>query len=109
MENASLETRLAAIEARNARVENDKRWETSLVRKMSVAVLTYLTMCSYMYVIGQSAPFLSATIPTLGFLLSTFALQGVRSAFEKSGNGGGVLPTEPVTPFSKTGKPKKKA
>lgn len=37
----SLESRLAEIESRNARVENDKAWETSLTRKISILFMTY--------------------------------------------------------------------
>ena len=37
----SLEERVAKIEARNAKVEADKAWETSWVRRFSIALLTY--------------------------------------------------------------------
>ena len=39
-----LEKRVSAIESRNQRVERDKQWETSLFRKITIAILTYLTI-----------------------------------------------------------------
>ncbi len=40
----NLESRLSAIESRNARVENDKAWETSLTRKISILLMTYVIL-----------------------------------------------------------------
>lgn len=71
---SSLEARIDAIERRNARVEKDKQWETSWIRKCSIAGLTYIVMSTYMYSLHSDTPFLSATIPMLGYLLSTFAI-----------------------------------
>ena len=43
----TLESRLAEIESRNARVENDKAWETSWTRKISIAIMTYFIIGLY--------------------------------------------------------------
>jgi hypothetical protein len=59
---------------RNARVESDKAWETSLTRIGSIALITYGCAVLVMLVIGVTRPFLSALIPVLGFILSTQSL-----------------------------------
>lgn len=70
-----LEKDIAEIKARNARVEADKAWEGSRFRVLSVAGVTYLMMLLLMWVIKVERPYLSALVPTAGFLLSTFSLR----------------------------------
>ena len=65
---------IQSIHRRNARVECDKAWETSKMRRGAIAVLTYVVACFYMSSIGVSDVFLNALIPTGGFLLSTLSL-----------------------------------
>lgn len=74
-----LEKRVAKIEQRNKRVEINKTWETSITRKVSIAVLTYLVMVTFFYVIKVANPWINAFVPTLGFLLSTFSLETIRN------------------------------
>ena len=46
----NLEKRIDAIEKRNTKVENDKMWEMSNFRKISVAVTTYFNnLYGYVY------------------------------------------------------------
>jgi hypothetical protein len=78
MTSAQIEKEIAAIKERNARVEADKAWETSWVRKASIAILTYLVISSFFLMTETPKPFLSAIVPTLGFLLSTLSLDLVR-------------------------------
>lgn len=59
---------------RNARVEADKAWETSLMRIGSISLITYICAALVMLVIGVARPFLSAFIPVLGFVVSTQSL-----------------------------------
>jgi preprotein translocase subunit SecF len=63
---------------RNARVESDKAWETSLTRIGSIALITYICAALVMLVIGVGRPFLSALIPTMGFILSTQSLPFIK-------------------------------
>jgi peptidoglycan/LPS O-acetylase OafA/YrhL len=70
--------RLTKIEERNVRVEADKAWEMSWARKISVAVLTYLVVCLFLYTIDETDVWLKALIPVLGFILSTVSLQIIR-------------------------------
>ncbi len=72
------EKELEAIQERNARVEADKAWETSLFRKLLVSAITYIVASLALYVIGVSDFYLGAIIPTLGFLLSTLTIPAIK-------------------------------
>lgn len=65
-----LEKEIKLIKERNARVEADKVWETSLTRMLFVAGLTYLTVLVFLLLTGVQKPFLSALVPSIGFVLS---------------------------------------
>ena len=80
---ASIEERLAAIEERNRRVEADKTWETSILRRCSIAVVTYISISILMMVIDTPRPFIDALVPTAGFILSTFSLSLIRSLWRR--------------------------
>jgi len=79
----SLESRLAEIESRNARVENDKAWETSWTRKISILFMTYMILWIYMEMLGVENWYLHALVPTCGYFLSTLALPVIRNMWEK--------------------------
>ena len=83
MENR-LETEIKNIKARNARVELDKKWETSWTRRICICVLTYFVVILYNLTI-QSVDnvFLSSLVPVIGFTLSTLSLGFVRKVWEK--------------------------
>lgn len=70
----SLEERITTIEQRNHRVELDKAWEVSKTRLVSVAVLTYICATLVLFVLHVERPWLSAFIPTIGFILSVQSL-----------------------------------
>jgi hypothetical protein len=83
MEN-KLENEIAKIKARNARVELDKKWETSWTRRLCICVLTYIVVVIYSFTIQQvSNIFLSSLVPVIGFTLSTLSLKFVRKIWEK--------------------------
>ncbi len=79
----NLESRLSAIESRNARVENDKAWETSLTRKISILLMTYVILWVYMNLLGVENWYLHALVPTCGYFLSTLALPVIRNMWEQ--------------------------
>lgn len=84
MEVRELEERVIEITERNKRVELDKRWETSLTRKICIAVLTYIVVIIYTSITNKvSNVFLSSLVPVMGFLLSTLSLKWVRKVWEK--------------------------
>lgn len=78
-----LEKRIIAIEKRNRRVESDKNWETSWTRRSAIALLTYVVVITYLFVIGNDNPLINGLVPVGGFLLSTLALQRVKIQWEK--------------------------
>ncbi len=80
---ASLQKEIDAIKLRNLRVEKDKAWETSTPRKVSVAILTYLTILVFFVVIKVDNPLVNAIVPTLGFLLSTMSLPFIKKWWQK--------------------------
>ncbi|MCB0344315.1 MAG: hypothetical protein KDD66_04325 [Bdellovibrionales bacterium] len=71
---AELERELAEVRLRNARVESDKAWETSLIRAATIAAITYLLASVVLWVIGAANAMLGALIPTLGYVLSVQSL-----------------------------------
>lgn len=80
----TIEERLQQIEERNRRVEGDKAWETSVTRRVLVAVLTYLVIVLFFYTADLPKPFVNAVVPTLGFMLSTLSLSVFRKWWLKS-------------------------
>lgn len=82
MEN--LEKRIEKIEERNLKVEADKAWETSLLRKVVIAILTYLVVLSFFLISNSPNPFGSALVPTLGYFLSTLSLGFIKRSWLKS-------------------------
>ena len=73
-----LEKRIKDIENRNKRVEGDKAWETSTLRKLLIIVLTYIFALLYLRIADTTNPFLGAVVPTVGFLLSTQTLDIIK-------------------------------
>lgn len=69
-----LEKRVQAIEYRNKRVELDKSWETSVVRKILIVVHTYVIIGLFMWYIDVENPWINAIVPTFGFYISTLTL-----------------------------------
>lgn len=76
--NKDLEKRVTAIEERNKRVEADKAWETSFLRKFLIIVLTYIFAVLYLKIADTTNPLLGAVVPTVGFFLSTQTLNIIK-------------------------------
>ncbi len=74
----NLETRITALEARNKRVEMDKAWEGSLVRKAAIIVVTYVVVVVFLLLIHNDQPYINAIVPLLGFYLSTLVVGGLK-------------------------------
>ena len=73
-----LEKRINDIENRNKRVEGDKAWETSTLRKVLILILTYIFAALYLKMADTTNPFLGAVVPCVGFLLSTQTLNIIK-------------------------------
>lgn len=78
MTKSSIEERIAILENRNKRVEGDKAWETSVVRRVAIAILTYLTVAAYLHFVVRIDPWLNALVPVVGFLLSTLTIDALK-------------------------------
>ena len=83
----NIEKEINSIKERNKRVEVDKKWETSITRRICICILTYIVVVIYTYVISKvSNIFLSSLVPVIGFGLSTLSLKGIRKIWEDSFN-----------------------
>ncbi len=69
-----IEQEILALKDRNRRVEGDKAWETSLVRRLAIAIATYVLAGIWLVVIHDTLPWLKAFVPSLGYLFSTVSL-----------------------------------
>lgn len=78
-----IEAEIERIKERNARVEADKAWETSLFRKALILVATYVVASFALYSIGVINFLSGAIIPTLGFFLSTLTFPLVKKFWIK--------------------------
>lgn len=73
------ETLVQEFQERNKRVEADKAWETSIFRRVIIAIITYIIASLVMWSIGTIEWYLNALIPVVGYLLSTLSLRGLKS------------------------------
>ena len=80
----TLENEIEQIKNRNKRVEENKAWETSTFRIVSICVLTYIVVAVFLYFIGVSNFLVSAIIPIVGFFLSTRSLDFLKNRWLRS-------------------------
>lgn len=78
MTTNNLEARVEAIESRNDRVEKDKAWETSLLRRVLITSLTYGVVVVYLVTVDADNPFQSAVIPAGGYFMSTLVMKSIK-------------------------------
>lgn len=78
-----METEIAALKARNERVDNDKAWETSVTRRICIAGVTYIMAFLFFWLTNTPHPWLAAIVPTGGFTLSTMSLQVIKARWIK--------------------------
>lgn len=84
MENKEIENEIQKIKLRNKKVELDKAWETSWVRRICICILTYIVVIIYSYIVrNYDNIFLSSLVPVIGFTLSTLSLKYIRKIWEK--------------------------
>jgi hypothetical protein len=79
MKTDDLVQRMEKLEARNRRVEGDKAWETSWLRRGSIMLLTYIVVAFYLHFVVHISPWLNALVPVIGFTLSTVTLSLLKS------------------------------
>ena len=69
-----LEKEINEIKERNRRVELDKAWETSWIRKGILLALTYIVIVVFFYFASLPNPFVNSIVPAIAFVLSTLSL-----------------------------------
>lgn len=74
-----LEKRVAAIEARNRKVELDKAWETSIARKVVLFVATFLLTYIFLRLIDENYPAGNAVLASIGFVLSASTISYLKN------------------------------
>ena len=79
MDIKDLEKRVSDIEKRNKKVEGDKAWETSTLRKVLIVILTYVFAVLYLKIADTTNPFLGAVVPCAGFFISTQTLNVIKT------------------------------
>ena len=73
-----LEKRISKIEERNKKVESDKAWETSRIRKVLIIVMTYVFTLLYLTIADTTNPYFGAVVPCAGFYLSTISIDLIK-------------------------------
>jgi uncharacterized membrane-anchored protein len=74
----NLVKRIELLEARNKRVDADKAWETSWIRKILIMILTYLVVISYLHFVVHINPWINGFVPVIGYFLSTQTISIVK-------------------------------
>jgi hypothetical protein len=77
----SVEERVARLEARNQRVEANKAWETSWTRRLTIMVLTYITVVFYLHFVIHIDPWVNALVPVIGYFFSTLTISRLKKRF----------------------------
>jgi hypothetical protein len=79
MNMGNIEQRIEKLEERNAKVEEDKAWETSFTRKSLLVLFTYLAIGLYLQAIEVDRPWINAIVPAVGFMISTLTMPFFKS------------------------------
>jgi hypothetical protein len=87
-DHLTLQERVAKLEARNRRVEADKGWETSWTRRLSIMLLTYITVVCYLRFVIHIDPWINALVPVIGFFLSTLTVSYLKNHWSARRNSG---------------------
>ena len=74
MNQKQIEKEINQIKKRNRRVESDKAWETSTFRRITIALMTYIIIVLFLWIIKVPNYWLNALVPTAAFILSTLGL-----------------------------------
>ena len=85
VDNTDIEKEINDIKERDKKVELNKAWETSWIRKLCIMFLTYIVVILYSLSISKiNNVFLSSLVPVIGFTLSTLSLNAIRKIWEKN-------------------------
>jgi len=79
-----MEKEIRSIIERNKRVEKDKAWEVSLFRRLTIALMTYIIAIIFLRIINSPNYWLTALVPTGGYLISTLSLPTIKNWWIKN-------------------------
>ncbi len=74
----NIQNEIQAIKERNQRVEMDKKWETSWIRRIFITLITYVIAGIWLVLINDTYPWLKAFVPTGGYVLSMLSLPFIK-------------------------------
>jgi len=74
-----IEKEIEAIRERNERVEVDKAWELSWMRRLFIAAITYIAVGIWLWTIDDTYPWLKALIPAVAYIISTLSIPLLKS------------------------------
>ena len=80
---ANSDTDIQMILERNKRVELDKAWEVSLIRRGFIALLTYAITSLLFWINDLPIPFLQALIPAAAYVISTLSLPWLKKRWQQ--------------------------
>ena len=84
MDNNELKMEIEKIKERNKKVELDKAWETSFVRRLCICILTYIVVVVYSIITKNVTNiWISSLVPVIDFTLSTLSLKVVKKKKKK--------------------------
>ncbi|MCB1556435.1 MAG: hypothetical protein KDJ15_03885 [Alphaproteobacteria bacterium] len=86
MNENDIKTEIESLKTRNARVEADKAWETSLTRRAAIAGGTYVVVWAYLSVLGVDHAYFHALVPAGAFVISTLTLPIVKRIWLERSN-----------------------
>lgn len=81
-----IEQEILQIKNRNKKVENDKAWEVSWTRRLSIAVFTYIIAEAWLLIISEPHSWLKAFVPVVGYILSTLSLPPIKRLWTNQNN-----------------------
>jgi hypothetical protein len=79
-----LEKELKKIKQRNKAVEGHKAWETSVFRRVILAVFTYGVAFLFMWVVELEKAWIAAFVPAGAYLISTITASPLREWWVKN-------------------------
>jgi len=84
MDLNELNKEVTKIQERNKKVELDKAWETSLFRRLFLAVLTYIAALAFLLIINAPQPYLASIVPAGAYLLQQYSLPFMKKVWGKN-------------------------
>lgn len=83
-----IEQEILQIKNRNKKVEQDKAWERSWTRRLSIAVFTYIIAEAWLLIIREPNSWLKGFVPVVGYILSTLSLPPIKRFWKNNNTSG---------------------